>query len=402
MKNKPSIISFLIGCVLCTSLAPMVFANHRSGDFPLPELIRMSDFDGDGIPDLAVNLSGFDHIAILKGDGHANFSVQRQVETDTLPKGVAVADFNKDGKLDLATIQDWGYNIKVNLGDGKGGFTFAMERNADGEPTRLYTADLDNDGNLDLIGNGPQEGVVLTYLGKGKNGFATAALEIEDHPNCQALGIGDFNGDGNADMAIAFFTGKMADLSNIDILLGDGHGNFTPFTEFQTSPQVANVATVDLNGDGKLDLIASGGGSENEQGIYVQVFLGDGTGDFTNKQTIDLGIGSIKGEPAVSDFNEDGKLDVAVPISSLGERRGDLSTMVDIFVGDGTGMLTQVSTATVGQSPHSAVPHDFDGDGHIDLVVSNRTDGTISVLLGDGRGNFTTHATIDVNALPAD
>ena len=190
MKNKPSIISFLIGCVLCTSLAPTVFANHRSGDFPLPELIRMADFDGDGIPDLAVNLSGFDHIAILKGDGHANFSVQRQVETDTLPKGVAVADFNKDGKLDLATVQDWGYNIKVNLGDGKGGFTFAMERNADGEPTRLYTADLDNDGNLDLIGNGPQEGVVLIYLGKGKNGFATAALEIEDHPNCQAVGVG--------------------------------------------------------------------------------------------------------------------------------------------------------------------------------------------------------------------
>src|SRR4029079_17997462 len=232
--------------------------------------------------------------------------------------GVAVADFNKDGKLDLATVQDWGYNIKVNLGDGKGGFTFAMERNADGEPTRLYTADLDNDGNLDLVVNGPEDGVVLIYLGKGKNGFATAALEIEDHPNCQAVGVGDFNGDGHQDLAIAFFTGKMADLSHIDIVLGDGHGNFTPFTEFQTSPEVANVATVDLNGDGNLDLIATGGGSENEQGIYVQVFLGDGTGDFTNKQTIDLGIGSIKGEPAISDFNEDGKLDVAVPISSSG------------------------------------------------------------------------------------
>jgi hypothetical protein len=400
MKNILSIVSVLTSWLLCMSLAPTVFANHRSGDDPLPELIRMADFDGDGIPDLAVNLSGFDHIAILKGDGHANFSVKRQIETDTLPKGVAMADFNKDGKLDLATIQDWGYNIKINLGDGAGGFSFALELNGDGEPTRLYTADVNNDGNLDLIGNGPEEGNVLIYLGKGRKGFETAALEIEDHPNCQALGVGDFNRDGNQDLAIAYFTGSQINLSHIDILLGDGQGNFTQLTEFQTSPEVAGVTTVDLNGDGNLDLIATGGGSENEQGIYVQVFLGDGTGNFTNKQTIDLGEGSIKGEPAVADFNEDGKLDVAVPISSFGDRRHDLSTMVDVFLGDGTGMLTQAQTATVGQSPHTAVPYDFDGDGHIDLVVSNRSDGTMSVLLGDGHGNFTTHATITLNALP--
>ena len=400
MKNKLSIVSVLTSCLLCTSLVPTVFANHRSGDEPLPEIIRMGDFDGDGIPDLAVNLSGFDHIAILKGDGHANFSVQHQFETDTLPKGVVLADFNKDGKLDLATVQDWGYNIKVNLGDGLGGFTFARELNADGEPTRLYTADVNNDGNLDLIANGPQEGVVLTYLGKGNGNFETAASEIEDHPNCQALGVGDFNGDGNQDLAIAFFTGKEADLSHIDIVLGDGQGNFTPFTEFQTSPQVANVATVDLDGDGNLDLIATGGGSENEQGIYVQVWLGDGTGNFTNKQTTNLGGGSIKGEPAIADFNEDGKLDVAVPITSNNDSQHDKSTSVDLFLGDGTGNLNQAQTATVGRSPHSAVSHDFDGDGHLDLVVSNRSDGTMSVLLGDGLGNFTRHAAITLNALP--
>src|SRR5438552_3363398 len=99
MKNKLSIVSVLISWLLCMSLAPRVFANHRSGDQPLPELIRMADLDGDGIPDLAVNMSGFDHIAILKGDGHANFSIKRQFETDTLPKGIVLGDFNKDGTL---------------------------------------------------------------------------------------------------------------------------------------------------------------------------------------------------------------------------------------------------------------------------------------------------------------
>jgi len=400
MKNKLSIVSVLTSWLLCMSLAPKVFANHRSGDQPLPELMRMADFDGDGIPDLAVNMCGFDHIAILKGDGHANFSIQIQFETDTLPKGLALGDFNHDGKLDLATVQDWGYNIKVNLGDGLGGFTFAQERNGDGEPTRIYTADMNNDGNLDLIANAPSEGNVLIYFGDGKGGFTTAALEIEGHPSCQALGIGDFNGDGNQDLAISFFTGKGPNQSHIDILLGDGHGNFTPFTEFTTSPEVSNVMTTDLNGDGKLDLILVGGGSENEQNIYVEVWLGDGTGNFTNRQTDILGNGSIKGEPAIADFNEDGKLDVAVPISSFGTERHNKSTMLDIFLGDGTGMLTHTQTVRVGQDPHTAIAYDFDGDGHIDLVVSNRSDGTMSVLLGDGQGNFTTHATITLNALP--
>lgn len=400
MKNKLSIVSVLASWLLCMGLAPRVFANHRSGDQPLPELMRIADFDGDGIPDLAVNLSGFDHIAILKGDGHANFTIKRQFETDTLPKGLTVGDFNKDGKLDIATVQDWGYNIKINLGDGLGGFTFAQERNGDGEPTRIYTADLNNDGNLDLIANAPSEGKALIYFGDGKGGFTTAALELEDYPNCQAIGVGDFNGDGNQDLAISFFTGKEAGMSHIDILLGDGHGNFTPFTEFTTSSEVSNVMTTDLNGDGKLDLILVGGGSENQQNIYVEVWLGNGTGNFTNSQTDVLGTGSIKGEPAIADFNEDGKLDVAVPISSFGTERHDRSTMLFIFLGDGTGMLTHTQTFNVGADPHTAIAYDFDGDGHIDLVVSNRSDGTMSVLLGDGQGNFTTHATITLNALP--
>jgi len=400
MKNTLRNIFILISCALCAILAPKAVANHRSGDFPLSEQIRMADFDGDSIPDLAVNLSGFDHIAILKGDGHANFTIQRQFETDTLPKGVAMGDYNKDGKLDLATIQEWGYNIKVNLGDGAGGFTFAGELNGDGEPTRLYTMDLNKDGNLDLIGNAPQEGNVLIYYGNGKGGFATAAQEIEDHPNCQAIGIGDLNGDGNLDLAIAYFEDHSATGSHVDVMLGDGAGNFTSLAQFQSDPEATNVLPVDLNGDGKLDLLLSGAGAENDQGIFLEIFVGDGTGHFTESQNFDLGTGSIKGDMCLADFNEDGKLDVALPISSFGSERHMKSTMCDIFLGNGDATFTQGVTATVGQEPHTAVANDFDGDGHQDLVVSNRSDGTISVLLGNGKGTFTTHATITVNAVP--
>lgn len=400
MKTRLTHLLVPIVCVLCASLTPTTLANHRSGDYALPEIIRMADFDGDGIQDLAVNVSGFDHIAILKGDGHANFTVQGQFETDTLPKGVALGDFDKDGRLDLATIQEWGYNIKVNLGDGLGGFSLVQELNGDGEPTRLYAADLNNDGNLDLIGNAPQEGNVLIYYGNGKGGFATAAKEIEDHPNCQAIGIGDFNGDSNADLAIAYYEDKTLTGSHTDILLGDGAGNFTSVSQFQTDPEATNVIPVDINGDGTLDLLLSGAGAENDQGVFLQVFLGDGTGNFANKQTFDFGTGTAKGDMTLADFNEDGKLDAALPVSSLGDNQGGDQTTCLILLGDGTGNFFPARSATVGREPHTAVAVDFDGDGHMDLVVSNRTDGTLTVLLGTGLATFTTHATIKVNAPP--
>jgi hypothetical protein len=92
-------------------------------------------------------------------------------------------------------------------------------------------------------------------------------------------------------------------------------------------------------------------------------------------------------------------MDVLVAISSSGDVRHIKSTSVLTFLGDGTGSLEQGVTAKVGQEPHTVVATDFSGDGHVDLVVSNRTDATISILLGDGHGSFTTHATLNVNAV---
>jgi roadblock/LC7 domain-containing protein len=401
MKNILTHASILFGCILAT-IAPKAFANHRSGDFALPEIVRAGDFDGDGKLDLLVNVSGFDHIAMFQGDGQGNFTLKRQFETDTLPKGLAVGDIDNDGRLDFVTIHEWGYNTKVNLGDGAGGFTFAQELKGDGEATRVYLADLNNDGNLDVIGNAPQEGAVAFFFSKGHGHFNVHPVELEDLPNCQSVAAGDFNQDGNPDVAVAYYEDHSATGSHIVIFLGDGNGTFTELTRFGINPEATNVVPADVNGDGKVDLLVSGAGAENDAGIFFSVYLGSGDGFFTPKQVTDLGLGSMKGEIAIGDFNEDGKLDIALPISSLQTQAmaNTKSTSVFIYLGDGTGAFTKGQTARVGQEPHTAVAKDFNGDGHIDLVVSNRSDATISVLFGAGDGTFTTHATIPVNSLP--
>ena len=136
MKNKTSILLSLVGCALCATFTGSALANHRSGDWALPEIMTAGDFNQDGNLDLAVNLSGFDNFAILTGDGHGGFTLKGHVATDTLPKSVVSGDVNGDGKLDIVAISDWGYNIKVFLGDGLGGFHFSSVMNGDGEPNR--------------------------------------------------------------------------------------------------------------------------------------------------------------------------------------------------------------------------------------------------------------------------
>jgi hypothetical protein len=101
---------------------------------------------------------------------------------------------------------------------------------------------------------------------------------------------------------------------------------------------------------------------------------------------------SIKGEIAVADFDEDGNMDVAMPITFESSN----GPILHLFFGDGTGNMVQAPDLTPGAEPHSVIAPDVNEDGHVDLIVTNRTDGTISVFLGDGTGGFTLVNTISV------
>ena len=78
---KGHLLIRLLGCALGACFIAPAFANHKTGDYPLPDAIAMGDFDQDGKLDLAVNISGFDTIAILTGDGQGGFTLKGHVET---------------------------------------------------------------------------------------------------------------------------------------------------------------------------------------------------------------------------------------------------------------------------------------------------------------------------------
>jgi hypothetical protein len=361
-------------------------------------LIVAGDFNQDGKLDLAVNVAGFDNIAIFNGDGQGGFTLERHIQTDTLPKGLAAADMNSDGHLDLVSINEWGYNIRLNLGDGLGGFIGANELNGDGNPTRITVDDLNNDGKLDLIANAPSEGNMLIYFGDGNGGFSDHATELEGLTNDYTFAVRDVNEDGNLDLEVVTFINKNAG-TQVKILLGDGAGNFAKKSQFTVNPKASDIILGDLNHDGHLDIVVGGAGPENDTGLFVSTYLGDGTGNFTEKQVTPLGPGTLEGEMALADFNEDGNLDLAFPVTFT--QTGIPSTTLFIFPGDGTGGLGTGQTITVGEGPHTALTADFNQDGHTDIAVSNRTDATLSILIGDGSGAFTIRETLPVADLPA-
>jgi hypothetical protein len=184
---------------------------------------------------------------------------------------------------------------------------------------------------------------------------------------------GDFNSDGNLDLAFADW------LSNqLVILLGNGDGTFQePLTISAPSP--TSLAVGDLDGDGNLDLavVESGGSGSGALAVY----LGEGNGKFHLNATYRLGAHA--GVVTMADFNGDGHLDVAA-----GDQGKGSSGVVRIFLGTGKGTLRKPTTYKVGAWLGLMAAGDLNGDHFPDLAVTGPMDGSVAVFLNDGTGKF--------------
>jgi MBG domain (YGX type)/Bacterial Ig-like domain (group 3)/FG-GAP-like repeat/FG-GAP repeat len=192
--------------------------------------------------------------------------------------------------------------------------------------------------------------------------------------------IGDFNGDGLADMAVVNSGG-----STVSVLLGNGDGTFQPQVAYATGTDPYSVAVGDFNGDGKLDLAVA-----NNVSGTVSVLLGNGDGTFQTQATYTVAVGADS--VAVGDFNRDGKADLVVARYNQAE--------VSVLLGRGDGTFQPQVTYAAGIHPYSAVVADLNGDGKLDLIVANSGSNTVSVLFGNGDGTFQTQVTYATGSNP--
>src|SRR6266568_5058134 len=166
---------------------------------------------------------------------------------------------------------------------------------------------------------------------------------------------------------------------------------FNPQTEYIAGSKngPSGIAVGDFNGDGKLDLAVVNFGDWN---IYV--LLGNGDGTFQAARSVYFASGG--GFPwyvVTADFNGDGKLDLAV--SNYG------GNSLSVLLGNGDGTFQAPQTTPVGTNPAQVAVGDFNGDGKPDLVVSSVGNNTVSVLLGNGDGTFLPAPSLTVGNGPA-
>jgi hypothetical protein len=279
--------------------------------------VAVGDFNGDGIPDLAVaNSAGFggaSGVSVLLGNGDGTFQSPRLFRAGSLSTSVTVADFNGDGLLDLAVTNDGSNFLSVLLGNGDGTFQPARNFTIGGEALSAAVGDFNGDGIPDLAVARTHGSYVSVLLGYGDGSFQPARAFFAGS-NPQDVAVGDFNGDGIPDLAVANYLSD-----GVSVLLGNGDGTFQPARTVTTGAG-ASVAVADFNGDGIADLAVANFFSDS-----VRVLLGNGDGTFLAPRNFPAG--QSPRYMAVGDFNGDGSPDLAVA--------NEYSNRVSILLNDG-------------------------------------------------------------------
>jgi hypothetical protein len=185
-------------------------ASPATGIYPYE--IAVGDFNGDGIPDLAVtNECGSDPsckssgtVTVLLGKGDGTFTAAASPSSvGQDPTGIAAADFNGDGIPDLAVTNSDSNWVTVLLGEGNGTFHPQSTAATGSDPVSIAFGDFNGDGIPDLAVTNLTSSTVTVLLGKGDGTFTATAASPSTGNNPLSIAVGDFNGDGIPDLVTA-------------------------------------------------------------------------------------------------------------------------------------------------------------------------------------------------------
>ncbi len=295
------------------------------------------------------------------------------------PSSLVVGDFNGDGILDLAEVNFVPYgSVEILLGNGDGTFHHFFTYRVGVEPEYAATASLRGNGILDLVVGDLLSDSLYVMLGNGDGTFQ-APVAYDTHERPLHVSTGQFTGSGSLDVLI--LTGSRAQCNCIQVLPGNGDGTFgAPITtHVPYDIQGYAIASGDFNNDGKLDVAVSGSGYENQ----VDILLGNGDGTFTPHGY--YSVSETPGSIATGFFTGDtSRLDLAVA--------NGLGSSVSVLLGNGDGSFLQAVDYDT-PFPTSVIAQDLDGDGKIDLITSTPPGSLglpsgVTVFKGNGNGKF--------------
>ncbi len=288
------------------------------------------------------------------------------------------ADLDRDGNPDLITLDTGNNQVLIRYGTGGGHFGDPQAIPVGVQPFDVQVGDFNGDGNLDLVVSNFGSNSISVLTGYGNRTFSTATIPTAASPG--ALAVGDFNGDGKLDFAVSI---AFSNYVQVQFYNGRGDGTFSTGSALALPAGTANLIAVDLNKDGKLDLI-----NVSEP---TTIFLNNGGGAFRNAQTISAPVqyGSyVFG--AVGDLNADAAPDLLLTDSSFCGPGCGYIEFLDSYVNDGSGHFTlKQSLPPAGSSVNFGMLADLNYDGKLDIAYDDyHAAGQLGYALGNGDGSF--------------
>lgn len=241
------------------------------------------------------------------------------------------------------------------------------------------SGDFNNDNFMDIACFKNYKDINI-LLGNGTGSLTLAStFSVSGRANTNYLSelvTRDFNNDGNLDIATIC---NFAAANRISLFLGTGTGSFVSTSVTNSVGTLpTSIISTDFNNDGKMDLAVTNNTSKN-----VSVLLGTGTGSFASAVNIPMTLGTPISISS-GDFNSDGKIDLAVGIQTV-----TVSHKIAVFIGNGSGNFSAGTSFTVANSyPHTIEVMDFNLDGKSDIVCGKGNGGVVGVFLGTGTGVF--------------
>ena len=353
-------------------------ATYDQGSAKHPYSITMGDFDNDNKLDIAVANAGKNNVEVLMEYGNEVYSNHITLLTgdNSYPCGLVAADFDQNHRLDLAVVNYRKHNMMVFLNpyNKTSMKSFVYSTGIESFPNAMSTGDFNNDGWTDVVVTNNNKDTVGVFLGFNYPTFiVNDTIEFLRDSSAISVVIADFNNDSFWDLAVVL---RFANL--IQVLAGQRDGTFRNLSSYSVCSDLdlITLVTGDFNNDNYTDLTVACSGSAT-----IQILLGDGNGAFPT--SITEFTGDVQPIFITSDdFNRDGILDIVTVDYT--------NANIGIFLGYGNGSLAQ---PILYQMPDLSGPTwiasgDLNSDNILDLVVANKIEDNIRILLGTGDGTF--------------
>jgi hypothetical protein len=330
--------------------------------------IALVDLVGDARPEIVVGSTDYDRIQWNTFDPLSHTFGPPHFVGSRADNQLVARDVNGDGEIDLTS------NNRVWLGAGDGSFPTYLSLPGYSYPLGRAAGDVDHDGAVDLVdlqfgaySRAPRSVQVFPQRG----GTFRHVTAIPTNAFLKEIATADLNLDGKPDV--------IANTSDLFIGLANGDGTFT--SRQYTFDYLNRIVPADVNRDGIPDLVLA----SNYYSLWstLAVWTGLGNGQFTitaNTATTPVTLGLAVGE-ITSDVYPD-------VLSAADKGSG-----IQLYAGDASGGLTPIGSVGLGSQLGDIALADLDGDGRLDLLGADASLGAIRTRRGLGSASFGPEAT---------